>query len=286
MPRSSRGVTLVELVVAMALLTLLTAAALRAMLALGRQSVAVAEHATVQAGVRSGLLLAQSELRELGADGAGPDLLRMATDSVTFRAMRGFGVTCAVSAARVLVRAEPPVSFNAVRAIAPGRDSLLLFVEGDTASRLDDRWIRSPVLSVGVSSCGGVAAMAFGTADLTAQLAPGALTDLVVGGPVRAFEVMRLAEYSSGGQRWLGLASVSGGETIQPVAGPLALDGLTLEYLAGDGVATLTPAAVRRIRATLVGSSERPVARLWNGGPNALVVETVSTTLSLRNTPR
>lgn len=286
MPRGSRGVTLVELVVAMALLTLLTAAALRAMLALGRQSVAVAEHATVQAGVRSGLLLAQAELRELGADGAGPDLLRMATDSVTFRAMRGFGVTCGVSTTQVRVRDEPPVAFEAVRAVAPGRDSLLLFVEGDTASRLDDRWIRSPVLSVGVSSCGGVAAMAFGTADLTAQLAPGALTDLVVGGPVRAFEVMRLAEYSSGGQRWLGLASVSGGETIQPVAGPLALDGLTLEYLAGDGVATLTPAAVRRIRATLVGSSERPVARLWNGGPNALVVETVSTTLSLRNTPR
>ena len=286
MPRGSRGVTLVELVVAMALLTLLTAAALRAMLALGRQSVAVAEHATVQAGVRSGLLLAQAELRELGADGAGPDLLRMATDSVTFRAMRGFGVTCGVSTTQVRVRDEPPVAFDAVRAVAPGRDSLLLFVEGDTASRLDDRWIRSPVLSVGVSSCGGVAAMAFGTADLTAQLAPGALTDLVVGGPVRAFEVMRLAEYSSGGQRWLGLASVSGGETIQPVAGPLALDGLTLEYLAGDGVATLTPAAVRRIRATLVGSSERPVARLWSGGPNALVVETVSTTLSLRNTPR
>ena len=286
MSRNPRGVTLVELVVAMALLTLLAAVALRAMLALSRQSVAVAEHATVQEGVRTGLLFAQAELRELGADGSGPDLLSMATDSVTFRAMRGFGVTCAVSAARVLVRAEPPVSFNAVRAIAPGRDSLLLFVEGDTGSRLDDRWIRTPVLSVGASTCGGVAAIVFGTVDLTALLAPEPLTDMIAGGPVRAFEVLRLAEYSSGGRRWLGLASVSGGETMQPVAGPLAIDGLTLEYLDDGGAVTSTPAAVRSIRASIVGASERAVARNWGGGPKAFVVETASTRLSLRNTPR
>lgn len=277
--------TLVELLVAIVLLTLLTAAALRAMLALGRQSVAVTEHAAVQAGVRTGLLLAQSELREIGADASGPDLLRMAADSVSFRAMRGFGVTCAVSAAQVRVRDDAPLAFNAIRAVVPGRDSLLLFVEGDTASRLDDRWVRSPVLSVGASSCGGIAALAFGTVDLAGLLGSGTLGDVVAGGPVRAFEIVRLAEYTSAGQRWLGFASVSGGETIQPVAGPLASDGLTLEYLDIGGVATSTPAAVRSIRMALVGASERAVARGWSGGPTEFAVETVSTRLSLRNAP-
>jgi prepilin-type N-terminal cleavage/methylation domain-containing protein len=286
MSRGPRGVTLVELLVAMVLLTLLTAAALRAMLALGRQSVAVTEHAAVQAGVRTGLLLAQAELRELGADASGSDLLRIAADSVTFRAMRGFGVTCAVSATQIRVRDDAPLAFNAIRAVVPGRDSLLLFVEGDTASSLDDRWVRSPVLSVGASSCGGTTALAFGTVDLAGLLGSGTLDDVLAGGPVRAFEVVRLAEYTSAGQRWLGFASVSGGETIQPVAGPLTSDGLTLEYLDTGGGGTSTLVTVRSVRVTLVGASERAVARGWSGGPKVFAVETVSTRLSLRNTPR
>jgi prepilin-type N-terminal cleavage/methylation domain-containing protein len=286
MTRGRRGVTLLELIVAVALLTLLSGAALRSLLALGRQSVAVAEYATVQASVRTGMLLAQAELRELGADATGSDLLRMAPDSVTFRAFRGFGVTCAVTATQIRIRDAAPLPFSALRAIAPGRDSLLLFVENDPAGTLDDRWIRLPILSTGASSCGGTTAIAVGTLDFTALLPAGTLTNVVPGGPVRTFEVIRLAEYASGGLRWLGVASLSGGETIQPLAGPLAGDGLTLEYLDGEGTAVSDPAAVRSLGATLVGASERTVARHWTGGPNAMVVDTISARLFLRNTPR
>lgn len=286
MPRRSHGVTLVELIVAISLLTLLSGAALRSLLALGRQAVAVSEHATVQASVRTGMLLAQAELRELGADASGTDLIRIAPDSVTFRAWRGFGVTCAVSAFQIRVRHDAPLPFSALRGVAPGRDSLLLFVEGNPASALDDQWIHLPVLSVGAASCGGAAALALGTPDFSARLPSGTLSDVVPGGPVRTFEVIRLAEYASAGQRWLGTASVSGGEAIQPLAGPLAGAGLTLEYLGGDGAPTSNPAAVRGIRATLVGAGERTVARNWSGGQNAAVVDTVSTRLFLRNMPR
>ena len=286
MSRRCQGVTLVELIVAIALLTLLSGAALRSLLALGRQSVAVSEHATVQASVRTGMLLAQAELRELGADASGADLIRMAPDSVTFRAWRGFGVTCAVSATQIRIRNDAPLPFSALRGVAPGRDSLLLFVEGEPASALDDRWIRLPVLSVGTTSCSGTPAIALGTVDFAALLPSGMLTDVVPGGPARVFEVVRLAEYASGGQRWLGTASVSGRETIQPLAGPLAGDGLTLEYLGREGTPTSDPAAVRSIRATLVAAGERAVARIWSGGPNAVVVDTVSTRLLLRNMAR
>lgn len=281
--RARAGVALVELIVAIALLTLLVAATLRSSLALGRQSVAVAEHAAVQAGVRTGMLLARAELRELGSDFMGADLLRLDTDSITFRAARGFGVTCAMAASQVRILDGPPLRFSRLRAPAPGRDSLFLFVEGDSATALDDRWIVLPVLSVGTSSCAGTPAIAVGTVDMTAYLPSGSLADVVVGGPVRTFEVSRLAEYSSGGQRWLGLASVSGGESIQPLAGPLAGDGLRLEYFDGSGAAVVDPAAVRSIRITLVGSSERSAAIGWTGGPKAFVAETVSTRLFLRN---
>ncbi len=286
MLRARRGVTLVELVVAIALGTLLVAAALRTALALGRQSVAVAEHASVQAGVRTGMMLARAELRELGGDFTGADLLRLSTDSITFRAARGFGVTCAVSAAQIRILDAQPLPFSRLRSIAPGRDSLLLFVEGDSMSAVDDRWIALPVFAVGASSCAGREALAVETADLAAHLPAGALAEVVVGGPVRTFEVSRLAEYASGSQRWLGLASVSGGEAIQPLAGPLAGDGLTLEYLDEFGTAVIDPAAVRSIRITLVGAGERAVALGWTGGPKAFAAETVSTRLFLRNVQR
>lgn len=286
MSRRRRGVTLAELLVALVLLALLATAALRATVVLGRQAVAVAEHATLQAGVRTGMLLARAELREVGRDETGTDLVRLGPDSVTFRAARGFGVTCGVSASQVRVRDAPPVPFSRLRAVAPGRDSLLLFVDGDSTSPADDRWIVLPVLAVGSASCGGSPAIAVQTGDLAAALPSGSLAEIVVGGPVRTFEVVRLGEYASGGQRWLGLASVSGGESIQPVAGPLAGEGLTLEYLDAAGAPVADPAGVVRIRVTLVGASERPIPAGWTGSPRAIAAETASTQVFLRNVQR
>jgi hypothetical protein len=286
MSHPARGVTLLELLVACVLLTLITAAVLRTSLALGRHSAAVTEHAAVQAGVRAGMVLARAELRELGHDDAGADLVRLDPDSVTFRAARGFGVTCAAWPSQLHILDAPPLPFSRLRTIAPGRDSLLLFVEGDSTTIADDRWVALPVLAVGSASCGGRPAIAVQTTDVTALLPSGTVADIVVGGPVRTFEVLRLAEYASGGQRWLGLASVSGGEAIQPLAGPLAGDGLTLEYFDEAGTAVLDPAAVQSIRITLVGASERRAAVGWTGGPRAFVAETVATRLFLRNVRR
>jgi hypothetical protein len=109
---------------------------------------------------------------------------------------------------------------------------------------------------------------------------------VIPGGPIRTFEVVRLAEYASSGQRWLGMASLSGGDLIQPVAGPLAEPGLMLEFLGGDGALVLAPSAVRSVEVTLVGATERKVPRSWTGGANTILAETLSTRVFLRNTPR
>ena len=231
----------------------------------------MAERTAVQAGVRTGTTLLAAELRELGGAGAGADLVRISADSVVYRATRGHGLTCAVAPAQVRLLNAPPFPFSALRGIAPGRDSLLLFVEGDPASSLDDEWIRLPVLSVGASTCGSAAAIAVGTADISVRLPSGNLSSVVPGGPVYTFEVVRLAEYVSGTQHWLGAASLSGGELIQPVAGPLAGSGLTLEYLDGTGLPTSSPGAVRQIHVTLIGETERRVIRAGSVGPGAVV---------------
>jgi len=282
-----RGVSLVELVVAMAILGLLGAAVLRAVLVQSREAVAVAEAVSVEGGARAGMLLTGSELRELGGDASAPaDLIRLDEDSVTYRAARGLGITCGVALTQVRVLDTAPFPFSGLRDVAAGRDSLLLFVEGDSTSALDDRWLRLPILTVGSSNCGGRRAIAIGTPDMTASLPGGGLASVLAGGPVRTFEVMRLAEYSSGGLRWLGVASVSGGEAIQPVAGPLAGAGLTLEYFSGAGSPTRDPVAVRRVRANLVVASERPVTGLSSARAAAVMAETLRTELFLRNVPR
>ena len=282
-----RGVSLVEIVVALALLGIAGGMVLRSTVALSRHAVAVSEHTAVQGSVRTGLLLLESELRGLGGDPAGTaDLLKIAADSVTYRAVRGQGLTCGVTATQVRILDAWPNPFSGLRAIAPGRDSLLLFVDGDTDDPLDDRWIRAPILAVASAACGTVPALAVSTTDLAASLPPAGLASVVQGGPVLTFEVMRTAEYASGGRRWLGTASVSAGELIQPVAGPLDGTGLTLEYLSANGTPVVDPALVRRIRVTLVAAGERAVARNWSTGPAAVAAETLGTDIFLRNAPR
>ncbi len=282
-----RGVSLVEVVVALALLGIAGGMVLRSTVALSRHTVAVSEHAAVQGSVRTGLLVLESELRGLAGDPAGPaDLLQIAADSVTYRAVRGQGITCGVTATQVRILDAWPYPFSGLRAIAPGRDSLLLFVDGDPADALDDRWIRAPILAVASAACGTVPALAVSTTDLSASLAPAGLASVGPGGPVLTFEVMRIAEYPSGGRRWLGAASVSAGEPIQPVAGPLDGTGLTLEYLSADGAPVLDPAVVRRIRVTLVAAGERAVAGNWSTGPVVVPAETLGAEVFLRNAPR
>ena len=73
---------------------------------------------------------------------------------------------------------------------------------------------------------------------------------------------------------------------IQPVAGPLAGSGLTLEYLSESGAPVVDPAAVRRVRATLIGGTERRVGTTWTGGPMAVAAETLGAEIFLRNAPR
>jgi len=282
-----RGVSLVELVVALGLLSLVGAVTLRALLAFFQEVATLRERSALQADGRTGALLVQSELRELGVAPGGPaDLIGMATDSITYRAPRGHGVSCWLETGQVRILDTPLLPFSALRGISPGRDSLLLFVEGNPASAADDLWLRLPVLSVAASACAGSPAIAVGTVDFIPLLPGGELNAVEVGGPVQTFEVMRLKEYVSTGHRWLGLESLSGGDVVQPVLGPLSGSGVTVAYLGEAGTPTIDPRAVRSIEVMLEEATQGPVARAWSSGPRGYVSDTIRVRVFLRNTPR
>jgi prepilin-type N-terminal cleavage/methylation domain-containing protein len=282
-----RGFTLVELMVALLLMTMVGTVVYKLLQSEQRVSTAQAERVMLQSSVRTGALVVPSELRELAANAGGQtDLLQIDADSITYRAARGVGFTCAATSTQIKIRNTALLPFNGLRAISPGRDSLLLFVDGDPGKATDDFWVRLPVSSVATSTCGSDAAIAVSTPDFLALLPGGLLSSVVVGGPVRTEEVMRLKSYASGGQQWVGAASLSGGDAVQPIFGPITADGFQLAYFTGDGTATNTPSAVRVIRITLIGVTERAVAQGGVSGPNTLLQDTLVTRVLLRNTPR
>ena len=211
-----RGFGLVELLLAIVLTGLIGMVGIRVLLLQRRTARVQTDRAQMQANVRAGLLFLQSELRELGGDDTGPDLQVAAPESLAYRAMRGGGLLCGVSAASVSLDTAFSYGFRQPQA---GRDSLLLFVEGDSTTDQDDRWGHFPILGTGSGNCSGRGAIVIATMIDTAAYP---LASILVPAPARFFEIMQLKLYQSGGEWWLGGRSISAGETLQPILGPLS----------------------------------------------------------------
>jgi hypothetical protein len=269
------------------------------------------QRAAMEDNARSGALLIGNELRELGYDevtpaalarfpgaalaaGPNPDLLALGPDSITYRAMRALGFTCAASeASGIVLRNTAALPLMAVRPIA-ATDSILLFVEGDPAVVEDDLW-----LTVGLTAAPDPSPCPDGTPGVRLRLAvpPGLgitpadlVANLTVGGPVRAFEVTQLRSYLSGGRLWLGLRARPGtGPVIEPLVGPLAdgtgpARGFLLGYTDAAGVSTGLVNDVRGVDVMLRVVSDELVRAA--GGVAAVDTVTLASRVALRNTLR
>jgi hypothetical protein len=186
-----------------------------------------------------------------------------------------------------------PALYYGVRAPV-ANDSIAVFVEGANSTGTDDAWVRAKITAVGTGTCTDGTANAI-TVSLAWPAAPAGLGAaaagaMLLGGPVRIFEIMEMQYYPSGGKSWLGMRSVSAGGGIQPVVGPLADStagqrGMTLEYLDKNDAATATLVNVRAIRLTLKGVTEEQV---YKSGGSSSAVDTLSMSarVALRNALR
>ena len=259
-----RGYTLVEIMIALVIMLVVAGAMHHLLLATHRLTRRQAGQAELQSGLRAGSIVVASELRELGAY----DILRPAPAAVTYRAMRGLGFLCQAPTATALSMAR--TGFTGHRDPQAGRDTALVLLAPAESS---GTW--QPLAITGVStgsSCPGAQGAGI---SLTVPSTP-ALLALEPGTPVRLFEIMELRLYQSDGKSWLGARSVSAGEVIQPVIGPLSDgNGLALEYLGGTGAPTNDASSIQGIRITLRGAV--------NGAAGA---ESLSTVVALRNVVR
>ena len=246
-----RGFTLAETLLAMVLLLMVSGSVYRVLLSTVRLTRSQAEHIALQSNVRGAALVAGNELRELstvaGGSGAQNDLLSLGPNAISYRAMRGFGYTCQTVGPGLLRLSRS--AFFAHRDPQPGRDSALLYLSG-MPTATDSGWITAGILAISSSStCGG------GEPAISLTL-PAGIGPVPRGTPIRIYEPMELAAYQSDGQWWLGLRSLSSGEAIQPIFGPLAAtEGFRLTYTDAAQLATITPSLVKSITVSIRGTS-------------------------------
>ena len=282
--QSRRGFTLVELLVALVLLTIVGGVIIRLLASSQRLSRQQSEQVLLQGNVRSGALLVPSELRELAVGATTTDLVAMGATDVTYRALRASGVACQVTAGSPgSVRLRRSVYFG-YRTLAAARDSLLIFMDADPTLTTDDRW--SAFAVTGTPTTGtcpdGQAALV-----VPATVHADSVSKMQIEAPVRSFEVMQLALFQQDAKYWLGARSVSAdpASTLQPVLGPLRSDGLQISYLAANGSATTVPTQVRTIEVTIRGLTQHATTTGTGTTDLRLAQDTLVTRIRLRNAP-
>jgi prepilin-type N-terminal cleavage/methylation domain-containing protein len=303
-----RGFTMVELMIALVLTLAVGGVAYEMLLRNNRVSRAQSERIGVQDNVRSGALIITNELREVGYDvisagasaalgGYAPatrtDLLAIGAGGLTYHAARGLGFVCQVitaAPATVVVRQATWQELRAPRTT----DSLMLYVENASNTASDDAWVHLGITAAPFAqNCPtGAAGRAFRVAAPAGLNLTTALNGVVVGGPMRITEVMRMEHYvdATDGKPYLGMRSISANDPqLQPVIGPLAdnggaTPGLAFEYRDANDNVTAVLANVRVIRLTLRGITDEAVY----GRSSYATIDTLSLTtrVALRNTLR
>jgi prepilin-type N-terminal cleavage/methylation domain-containing protein len=255
--RLTRGFTLVELLIAVALLGLIAAVVYPLITGNRRLYQSTAQRIDAQQALRAATTILTTELREL--DAAEGDILALSETGLTIRATRQLAFLCAdpsPGATSVLAIRESPLF--AVRDFNPATDSLFIHFVDSTDH---DSWLLARLVSVGTGVC------ADGTAARTLSVryaTPAA--ELAVGAPVRGFEVVSYRLYRAGDGQWqIGLED-GGAGSIQPLVGPVTSNGLAFIPRDAAGGLTTDPTRVATIEidVRVAGDSQTTAVALRN----------------------
>lgn len=276
-----RGFTLVELLVALIMLVVVGGALYRLLITVQRVSGRQTEVSNLQGNLRAGMQLVQSELSEVFTNaGAGTsDILgTLSSTAIRYRAMRGLGETCEITTSYVKVRTD---NFNG-RLPTAGTSRLFFLWDRDSTKVTDDQWLDLPITAVSSSTCpDGITPATTLSVTLTADQRDSTYVPSVV----RTWEEMEIGQVTDGGQRWLGIRSVTAGETaLVPVIGPLEAsgNGVNFTYLGDNNWIAATPSTVKSIVVTLRGVTDRRV-NTGVGSAQGTVSDSLQFRIQLRN---
>ena len=283
--RTTRGFTLIEILVALVLLGIVGTSLYQLLVANQRLYRSQVQRVAVNESARGAISVLPTEIRELDArDG---DVIAMTASSLTYKSMQTMYFQCMPpNTGSLEIVLDRAVSYG-LTAISAADDSILIFAEGDTTTRSDDGWLNASVGSttVGTACPGTQPSITVGLAGVTA----GQLGGVLAGAPVRTFRAAQILVYSdAAGDWWLGgrmyqKAAGTWGAT-QPIVGPLSSTGLALTFADSAGNTTATLADVARIGITVQSQSAERVYQGGGAGTTYLLQDLV-TQVALRNNP-
>jgi len=281
-----RGFTLVELLIALTLLAIVTAAFYRSLTTNQRVYQKQTQIIDLQQNLRAAAAILPEELREV--DASEGDIKAMSATSITFRAHRWMGFMC-VAPVTPIVGGVSTMMIRAQlfygRAIVAGSDSMFLRYEGDEGTRYDDSWGLARPTAVANAVCPDAKPGLSVTMGVNMGALPNLINSIYNGSPVIGFETVTYALYQpSGGTDWfIGLTNVSG---TQPLIGPLLSNGVSFAYYDSTGVVTAIPGRVARVDITVRAQTNQPVRSTAGASTLARVVDSVLTSVALRNNRR
>ena len=297
-----RGISLVELLVALALFGVVGAATLRA---LDRQArfhtgiIAILESRAQHAAAHEAIAV---ELRSVSP--AAGDLARLSDSAVVFRFPVATGVACDVTSGAIDLA---PDSVAAGQLLARARtapqagDTAWILDDGPSDLAADDNWV--PVaLSAVTRSAGRCMTSALLDPVLDAATPSWRLSHgttlpptVVAGAPVRLTRVARFALYRGGtGEHWLGFAewnpAANAWVAIQPVSGPYlpfnagapASSGIAMRGLDSSGAPGFVPGSMPHM--VTFATRRRTTRRIrMDGVPVGQYADSLHSLITLRN---
>ncbi len=295
--RARRGFTMVELLVAMVLLGLVSAALYRVLVNNQRLYMAQTQRIDLSQNIRAAVNILPAELREI--DAADGDIVAMAPDRLEIRAMRWLGFTCVapllgggLNGLTMVIRGGDvgqPLFYGA-RGMNVVSDTMLIYYDGNQTTRNDDYWARGTFTGVApvVQNCPGLPVQTGRLVTFNLNLLGLGVNQagaIPVGAPVRGYEHVIYQLYKPAGDTSYYIGFQPAGGTMQPLVGPVLTNGLTFQYYAADGSVTAVKNQVARVDITV---RARTVSAIRGGGqaPAATVVDSISTSVALRNNRR
>ena len=278
------GFSVLELVIALALACGVAVVVLMLFLTGIRFYTAQLEHVRIDADLRTAMVIFNRELQ--GLDATDGDIVAADTSSITYRALRNVQFACRIpDLERSEIVVWDTLSYG-IRNLDPGRDSILVFAEGDPTTRLDNVWLNAAVRGTAPGRCpGGVPGVAIKVSGMSVV----SLSNVASGAPVLGFHLTRIRSYKDGRNKtWIGVQEANGADgwhTTQPLLGPIAdRGGLRFEYFDAFGAATTTTRAIAGISVTVVDPG-LPKTGL-NTESASETSDSLKMEIALRNNPR
>jgi prepilin-type N-terminal cleavage/methylation domain-containing protein len=282
-----RGFTFAEILVAMTLMGIVSVSIYKLLNNNQRLYQEQAARMDLNQNVRSAVSILPSELRELDAsDPSGSDILAMTSWALTYNSPRNTYFLCSApnAALQITVRAAP---WFGMQALDINEHLFMLFSENDPTVRSDDSWLRvnATARTNGTACPGGAASITLTLSGVTAAQLAGVTT----GAPLKGYKIVQVMRYvDAGGKYWIGMTTQNKANlvwsTIEPIVGPVTVNGLQFAYYDANGNITNLAPRVARIALTLTGQTSERIR--GPGGALQYGTSTVVAQVALRNNRR